>query len=337
MDQTFLHLLTEARRKEIIRSKGRPKLPRAVVPKYPKLPEVRYQTRLLRLVARLADISTKWAKNEYAGILKRYQEDGYTIWTMDEDAQTLILSLTKPLQTEQFSMDLEGQEAQATTETAESVNAWVAKRFSLERQLALGMVYDPTEPWVQKAVGDWTATNRQLVKSLVGEHLSRMESMALDAVTNGKRPEQLLLDILKTNKMSYNRARLIARDQIGKLTAQLVEKRSKDMGLDTYTWRTALDERVRGNPGGRYPTARPSHWGAEGKIGVYGKPGIWIDPSTGKEVSRGMNDPMEGPGTEIQCRCLAASRWQDLLKPIDESLLEDPYVLAEMGKGPWPS
>lgn len=336
MDQTFLQLLTEARRKEIIRTKGRPKLPRPVVPQYPKLPEIRYQTRLLRLVQALGAVAVKWARNEYPAILKRYQEDGTTLWTLDEDAQTLILSLTRPLQAEQYALDLEGQQAQATTATAESVNAWVARRFSLERQLALGVVYDPAEPWVQKAIGDWTATNRQLVKSLVGEHLSRMETMALDAVTNGKRPEQLLIDIMKVNKMSYNRARLIARDQIGKLTGQLVEKRSKDMGLDTYTWKTAMDERVRGNPAGRYPTARPSHWGAEGKIGVYGKPGIWIDPATGKEVSRGPNDPMEGPSMGIQCRCTAQSRWEDLIRPIDQSLLEDPYVLAEMGKAPWP-
>jgi uncharacterized protein with gpF-like domain len=336
MDPTFLQLLTEARRKEIIRTKGRPKLPRPVVPQYPKLPEIRYQTRLLRLVQALGAVAVKWARNEYPAILKRYQEDGTTFRTMDEDAQTLILSLTQPLQAEQYALDLEGQQAQATTATAETVNAWVARRFSLERQLALGTVYDPAEPWVQRAIGDWTATNRQLVKSLVGEHLSRMETMALDAVTNGKRPEQLLIDVMKANKMSYNRARLIARDQIGKLTAQLVEKRSKDMGLDTYTWKTAMDERVRGNPAGRYPTARPSHWGAEGKIGVYGKPGIWIDPSTGKEVARGPNDPQQGVGFDIGCRCTAASRWEDLIRPIDQSLLEDPYVLAEMGKGPWP-
>lgn len=336
MDSTFLQLLTEARRKEIIRTKGRPKLPRPVVPQYPKLPEIRYQTRLLRLVQALGAVAVKWARNEYPAILKRYQEDGTTFCTMDEDAQTLILSLTQPLAAEQYALDLEGQQAQATTATAESVNAWVARRFSLERQLALGVVYDPAEPWVQKAIGDWTATNRQLVKSLVGEHLSRMETMALDAVTNGKRPEQLLIDIRKINKMSYNRARLIARDQIGKLTAQLVEKRSKDMGLDTYTWKTAMDERVRGNPDGRYPMARPSHWGAEGKIGVYGKPGIWIDPATGKEVARGKNDPQQGTGYDPQCRCMAQSRWEDLIRPIDQSLLEDPYVLAEMGKGPWP-
>lgn len=331
MDPIFLQLLTEARRKEIIRTKGRPKLPRPVVPTYPKLQEIRYQARLLRLVKAVADIAARWARTEYKDILARYQEDGLT---MDEDAQSLVLTLTRPLDSEQYAMDLDGQFAQETMGTAESVNAWVAKRFSMERQLALGMVYDPAEPWVQKAVTDWKDTNVKLVKSLVGEHRTRMETMALDAVTNCKRPEQLLLDILKTNKMAYNRARLIARDQIGKLTGQLVEKRSLAMGLDTYTWRTAMDERVRGNPAGRYPTARPSHWGAEGKVGIYGKPTVWI--VGGKEVPRGPSDPLEAPGGAIACRCTGASRWEDLIRPIDQSLLEDPYVLAEMGKGPWP-
>lgn len=327
MDPTFLQLLTEARRKEIIRTKGRPKYPRPVVPTYPKLAEIRYQARLVRLVQRVADIAVRWARTEYPDALARYQADGLTI---DEDAVSVTLSLTRPLDAEQYAMGLEGEQAQGITGTAESVNAWVAKRFSLERQLALGMVYDPQEPWVQKAVGDWKDTNVTLVKSLIGEHRTRMEVMALDAVTNGKRPEALLLDIRKANKMTYNRARLIARDQIGKLTAQLTEKRSTAIGLDTYTWRTAMDERVRGNPDGRYPTARPSHWGAEGKVGIYGKPTVWL--VNGKEVPRGDNDPVGPGGYEIACRCLSASRWEDLLKPIDASLLEDPYVLAEMGK-----
>lgn len=336
-DPVFLQLLTDARRKEIIRTKGHPKLPRPVVPQYPKLVEIRYTAALLRMVQAVASIAAKWARTEYPDALARYQTDGITPWTADEDATTVILSLTRPLDAEQYAMDLDGQGSQPMSTAAESVNAWVAKRFSLERQIALGMVYDPQEPWVQKATSDWAETNKKLVKSLVGEHRARMETMALDAVTNGKRPEALLLDILKANKMTYNRARLIARDQIGKLTAQLTEKRSTAIGLDTYVWRTAMDERVRGNPAGRYPTAHPSHWGAEGKIGVYGKPGIWIDPSTGKEVPRGANDPLEAPGIPVQCRCTSQSRWEDLIKPIDASLLEDPYVLAEMGKAPWPA
>jgi len=347
MDEMFRALLIQRRRQEIIRTKGNPKIPKAPVPHFPALTEIRYSAWLQRLLKPMADISKQWARNEYPKALEAYRRDEWD-YHADEDSHALVLSLTDPLKQNQTSMDLDTGAA-GIDGTSESVNAWVAKRFAMERQILLGTMYDASEPWVQSVLAEWTETNRRRVKSLVGEHLSRMESMALEAVQTGKRPEQLTLDILKANKgLTVTRAKLIARDQIGKLTSLLTERRSRDIGLDTYVWRTALDERVRGNPKGRYPTARPSHWGAEGKdptarpnhwgaegkVGIYGKGDVWV--VGGQQVPRGMNDPLTAPGMEIQCRCVAESRWEDLLKPIDASLLEDPYVLAEMGKGPWP-
>jgi len=333
VDEMFHALLIQRRRQEIIRTKGNPRIPVAPAPSFPKLAEIRYSAWLQRILAPMATIAKQWARNEYPKALEAYRKDSGDLH-LDEDSHSLVLSLTDSLRNNQESMDLDSGVSNIEG-TAETVNSWVAKRFAMERQILLGTVYDIQEPWVQSAIYEWELTNRKLVKSLVGEHLSRMEAMALDAVQTGKRPEQLTLDILKANKnISVTRAKLIARDQIGKLTSALTERRSRDLGLDTYDWRTALDERVRGRPGGRYPNARPSHWGAQGKIGVYGKGDVWI--VAGKEVPRGMNDPIGAPGTPVSCRCLAASRLEDLLRPIDQALLEDPWVLAEMGKGPWP-
>jgi uncharacterized protein with gpF-like domain len=156
-----------------------------------------------------------------------------------------------------------------------------------------------------------------------------METLALEALQTGKRPEALLVDILKLNQnLTVSRARLIAQDQLAKLVSTIQEKRSVAMGMDTYTWTTAADERVRGNPRGKYPNAVPSHYLANGKVGVYGKPDIWL--VNGKEVGRGASEPSGAPGTPIRCRCVGLARWEDLLKPIDQSLLVDEYVLEEM-------
>jgi len=84
------------------------------------------------------------------------------------------------------------------------------------------------------------------------------------------------------------RSRLIARDQIGKLNGKLIEKRQTQLGIDSYIWRTSLDERVRGNPSGRYPNAVPSHYGREGKVYK------WDTPPEGGH-----------PGEAILCRCTA--------------------------------
>jgi uncharacterized protein with gpF-like domain len=214
-------------------------------------------------------------------------------------------------------------------DTGDAMAAWNKKRWALERELALGYVYDPAEPWVAEALDEWTQTNLRLVKSLSGEYLVRMETLALEALQVGKRPEDLLVDILRLNKnLTVNRARLIATDQLSKLNGLMTEKRSLACGMDTYVWTTAMDERVRGNPAGKYPTARPSHFGANGKVGIYGKPDVWV--VDGKQVSRGGNDPLTAPGLEIKCRCVGLAQWSDLLKPIDEKLLMDPYVQAEL-------
>ena len=336
-DPMFHALLVQRRRQLLIKSKGRPvPVPKMPAVKYPVLLERKYAAWIMRLLQPLATVSNAWAKNEYPKILEAYRKDSSDLH-QDADSHDLILSLTDPLYQAQTSMDLEpgGTAAQSIGQAAESVNTFVAKRFSLERKLALGNVYDISEPWVQGSLTEWTETNRKLIKSLTMEAQTRMESMVLEAVQTGVRPEDLVSRIYNLNRTTgIARAKLIAADQVGKLTGLLTEKRSLAIGMDSYTWQTAMDERVRGRLGGRYPSARPSHWAAQGKVGIFGKPGVWL--VAGKEVPRGSNEPHAAPGFEIRCRCIGSSRWEDVLKPIDEALLTDPYVLAEMGQGPWP-
>ena len=92
--------------------------------------------------------------------------------------------------------------------------------------------------------------------------------------------------------VSQSRARLIARDQTLKLNSQIAEHRQRAAGALQYRWSTAKDERVAGNPGGKYPKAKPSHWDREGKIFS------WDDPPDEDEDDGppGQNRP--------QCRCV---------------------------------
>lgn len=336
-DPMFHALLVQRRRQLLVQFKGRPvPVPKVPVARYPVLLERKYAAWLMRLLQPLATVSNAWARDEYPQVLAAYRKDSSDLH-LDADSNALILSLTDRMFQAQTAMDLEpgGTASQAIAGTAESVNAFVAKRYAMERRIALGNVYDIQEPWVQEAVTEWTETNRKLIKSLTVEAQNRMESMALEAVQTGARPEDLVSRIYNLNRSTgISRAKLIAADQVGKLTGLLNEKRSLAIGMDTYTWQTAMDERVRGNPTGLYPTARPSHYGAQGKIGIYGKPDVWV--VNGKQVPRGPNDPLTAPSMEIRCRCVGSSRWEDVFKPIDEALLEDPYVLAEMGNRPWP-
>ena len=71
---------------------------------------------------------------------------------------------------------------------------------------------------------------------------------------------------------------------------QLDEERNKELGIDTAIWRNMQDSRVRGNPNGLYPKAKPSHWKREGKEFKW---------------SEGIDGEL--PGEPIQCRCFAQS------------------------------
>lgn len=337
-DPMFRALLVQRRRQQLIAAKGRPvPYPKVPAPKYPVLLERKYAAWIMRLLQPLATVSNAWAKTEYSQVLQAYQRQDSSDLHQDADSHSLTLRLSESLSSAQMEMDLEpgGSAARTIAATAESVNAFVAKRYAMERRIALGNVYEISEPWVTSALSEWTETNRKLIKSLAVEAQTRMEAMVLEAVQTGVRPEELVSRIYNLNRSTgISRAKLIAADQVGKLAGLLSEKRSLAIGMDTYTWQTAMDERVRGRPGGLYPTARPSHWAAQGKVGIFGKGDVWL--VDGKQVPRGSNDPIGAPGFEIRCRCIASSRWEDVFKPIDEELLSDPWVLAEMGKGPWP-
>ena len=83
--------------------------------------------------------------------------------------------------------------------------------------------------------------------------------------------------IEKGGRSSGYNARRIARDQISKATGQFNQLRQTDVGVETYIWRTAGDERV-----------RPDHANLDGSVQR------WDDPP---EIGH--------PGEPIQCRCRA--------------------------------
>ena len=326
MDLGFLAALEASRRSAIIKAGGKAKEPKFPAPKwsYPILQERRYSNWAVKLFQPLREVGRQFAK-DYPALLKEYQgktdqmDEGFRT---DATSQELTIGLRRDLEEAQQSMDLgpTGTDYAYIYATGDALADWNAKYWSTQRALALGHVYDIQEPWMQDALTEWTETNTKYFRNLSTEFVNRMESLALEAIQTGKRPEALLVDLLKLEKnLGYNRARLIAEDQTGKLLSIVNEKRSRACGLSTYTWSTARDERV-----------RPTHKVAEGKIGTYEDSAVWIDEATGKPYPRGGQGDDSSPGIPVRCRCTACARWSEILKPIDASLLSDPYVEAEI-------
>jgi SPP1 gp7 family putative phage head morphogenesis protein len=145
-----------------------------------------------------------------------------------------------------------------------------------------------SEPWLEPKVETFVVENVKLIKSIQDQSLDRIEQQVILAIQRGDRFERIQELIEKEYNRSENRARLIARDQVGKLNGDLSRFRQTDLGVTHYIWRTAMDERVRGNPLGPAVPPGQNHWDREGKRFA------WNDP------------PPDGhPGFPIQCRCYA--------------------------------
>lgn len=163
------------------------------------------------------------------------------------------------------------------------------QRKQLDRQVraSLAVPLSLVEPHVTARLEGFAAENVSLIQGLTQRYFDRIRSDVTEAFEQGMHPNDLADLFQERDDMAERDARRIARDQIGKLMGQFNEERQKDLGITSYIWRTANDERV-----------RDEHAEREGR--QYD----WSDP------------PEDGhPGEAIMCRCYA--------EPVFDQIIED--------------
>lgn len=206
-------------------------------------------------------------------------------------------------------------------DTSYSVFEFNKKQFEKQTEKALGYKYASDDSWWQTAREAWEAENYNLITSLSEEYIKKVNDFAYTAVRTGLTWNDLKKQIREmTDTLTGPRARLIARDQVGKLNGQLTKARQTDLGVETYYWETSKDERVRGNPIGKYPKAIPSHWLMQGKLCKWSDGSVYSDDGGKTWKDRSGVMPMGIPGEPIQCRCTALANMEPLLAEADERI-----------------
>lgn len=191
----------------------------------------------------------------------------------------------------------------------------VAKKFGkrtsdfqqeqLDRQVraAMAVPLSAIEKPVVAQIGVFATVNVELVTSAHERCFTRVRKDVEEAFSSGMHPSTLAEKWrAKTDEeiaagaepgiddMTENDARRIARDQIGKLNAQINQARQENLGLTGYIWRTSQDNRV-----------RDEHTELEGESFE------WDDP------------PPDGhPGEPIMCRCYAEPDFSPILDAVEE-------------------
>lgn len=152
------------------------------------------------------------------------------------------------------------------------------------------------EPWLAEIMERFVSQNVTLITSVQTSVLDDIKKKVLDAGLKGIRYEDLAKDIMARVPVAENKAKLIARDQIGTFYGQLTRQRQTKLGITKYMWVATKDERT-----------RPEHRHRDGKI-FY-----WDEDNS--PAGSNVLPPGERPGEPINCRCSA--------KPLLDEILEN--------------
>ncbi len=142
------------------------------------------------------------------------------------------------------------------------------------------------------ALDSFRDKNVNLIKSLAGQQLDEITSILANAEIGALRVEEVRTQIINRFGVGQSKADLLARDQILKLNGQLTQVRQEGVGITQYIWTTSHDERVRGDPGGKWPNGL--HYQLDGTVQSWTAPPICS-----------LDGRREHPGGDYQCRCTA--------------------------------
>lgn len=134
---------------------------------------------------------------------------------------------------------------------------------------------------IRAAMAEAVEANVALIKSIPVQYLDGIRDTVQKAFARGERFESVAKRIAHVGDVTESRAKLIARDQVAKITSSFNEVRQTSVGIKRYTWSTSHDERV-----------RPSHQRMNGEICEWAHP-----PDVDGEAVN--------PGEAVNCRCVA--------------------------------
>lgn len=157
--------------------------------------------------------------------------------------------------------------------------AFEAKSKVMSVELKAGVA----EQQVGKTAASLMAEQVALIQSIPQEAGQRAQKLALQAIYDGTRSDEIAQALLDTTNVTVSRATLIARTETARANASITQARATAVGAEWYIWETTMDG-----------AERDSHRKMNGKPIRYDDPPTLIDRTKGHA------------GTFPRCRC-----WQN--------------------------
>lgn len=258
-------------------------------PQYAMSAERQYSQTFANLYRRFDKIVLRWLPKILKAIEKEQNQNLRT-----DDAvglmQLIDLYLTKMMndlkteeEQEKDGSDLEEQLKTAAYLVRSAVNRGWSK--AVERTLGVKILsgyYDET--FYKELLEQWFRENMGMISSIPQELVQQIRDTLWEDITQNTATDQMVKHIQHTCQVSENRAKFIARDQVGKLQAQLTRQQQTDAGVREYIWSSKRDSKV-----------RHQHRKLNGNKFSWDSPPL-SDPRTGRHCH---------PGEDYGCRCTA--------------------------------
>lgn len=192
--------------------------------------------------------------------------------------------------------------AQSTLSMAEA-DSTAAFVTSVNRAVGVDMGRLMTSEGLQNYLDAAVAENVALIKSISSDYFSKIEQAVMGGMRAGESTTVIAKRIQAETGATYKRAKFIARDQLAKANGDIFRKRQQQAGIARFRWSTSRDERVSGNPAGKFPNAKVKcYMLARQDIGF--GPGVYLIDKGAKYAGETGLFPGRA---HINCRCVAVS------------------------------
>lgn len=266
----------------VARVTGGKRRKRKVLPRqiYPKGIQLSYSRELLKIV-RLSRTLMQPLLDRLPALLASSASDqrfdageGKDITSLIEAAQVRMVAVISQPQ-------LEALASEFATRTA----TWQRVQLLKQTRAALGVDVFINDAGLRAASEAFVEQNVSLIKNLTTKTYSDIEMLVQREVQAGTLHKDIAKQIGDKFAIGERRAKLIARDQVGKFHGKVNETRQRELGVERFIWRTSQDERV-----------RAEHVARDGSVYSWD------------------NAPEGGPGAPINCRCNAEAIFEDLIE-----------------------
>lgn len=284
------------RRKELLGRRGLKR--NAPIMTYPKVIEKKYQAELINFVNVIAkEIDIRLIESLKQIDNQRQIELNLDSWvdSVDDIMESLKV----------WGMAKSSEMLAVITLKASQIGDWNTKQFKQSIKTVVGVDPISKNQGYQTLIQSWSKENSRLITSIQANLLDDVAGATQRGMSSGKSINDISKEIKDRYGVTKSRARTIARTEVGKLNGNLTKVRNQELGIKTYYWSGAADERQ-----------RDSHRALNGMLCKWDDDSVYSDDG-GKSWKRRSGKMFRGaPGQDIACRCTSRSNVNQLLEEL---------------------